>query len=178
MWDTSNISAYSFSDADFQPLTYSEYYRENCFKGGVSVQLNSWIRAGALWHGRVSDSDYNRREGYLQKQQEFQESDLVEIDGKLEILPFLNVYDKGYQARTVAWKNGNQGVRFNRNETKLSASIASDCGGNERAVNVSKRAVYISQGFRLNMDPEHFDIAWKAWNFKSIFMFKPVLKSN
>ena len=137
MWDMSNIPAYSFWDADFQPLTYSEYYGENCFKGGISVQLNSWIQAGALWPGRVSDSDYNRREGYLQKQQEFQESNLVEIDGKLEVLPFLNVYDKGYQARTVAWKNGNQGVlqstfapsdrRVNRNNTKLSASIAPEC---------------------------------------------------
>ena len=185
MWDMTNIPAYSFTDADFQRFTYSEYYGENCFKGGVSVQLNGWTQAGALWPGRVSDSDYNRREGYLQTQQEFQERDLVEIDGKLEVLPFLNVYDKGYRARTVAWKNGNQEVlqptfapsdrRFNGRETKLSASIASDRGGNERAVNVSKRSAYISRGFRPNMDSERFDIAWRTWNFKSNFMFKPVL---
>ena len=185
MWDMTNIPAYSFSDADFQRLTFSEYYGENCFKGGVSVQLNGWMRAGALWPGRVSDSDYNRREGYLQRQQEFQESDLVEIDGKVDVLPFLNVYDKGYRARTVAWKTGRQGVlqptfapsdrRFNGSETKISASIASDRGGNERAVNVSKRAAYISRGFRPNMDSERFDIAWRTWNFKSNFMFKPVL---
>ena len=106
MWDMTNISAYSFSDADFQRLTFSDYYGENCFKGIVSVQLNGWMRAGALWPGRVSDLDYNRREGYLQRQQEFQESDLVEIDGKVDVLPFLNVYDKGYRARTVAWKTG------------------------------------------------------------------------
>ena len=110
MWDMTNLPAYSFSDADFQQFTYSECYGENCFKGGVSVQLNSWIQEGALWTGRVSDSDYNRREGYLQKQQEFQEIDLVEIDGKLDVLPFLNVYDKGYRASTVAWKTRNQGV--------------------------------------------------------------------
>ena len=76
----------------------------------------------------MSDSDYNRREGYLQRQQEFQESDLVEIDGKVDVLLFLNVYDKGYLARTVAWKTGRQGVlqptfapsdrRFNGSETK------------------------------------------------------------
>ena len=96
MWDMTNISAYSFSDADFQRLTFSDYYGENCFKGGVSVQLNGWMRAGALWPGRVSDSDYNRREGYLQRQEKFQERDLVEIDGKVNVLPFLNVYDKGY----------------------------------------------------------------------------------
>jgi hypothetical protein len=56
----------------------------------------------------------------------------------------LNVYDKGYQARTVAWKTGKQGVlqptfklsdrRFNERETNISALIASDHGRNERAV--------------------------------------------
>ena len=60
------------------------------------MQLYGWMRAGSLWPGRVSDSDYNRREGYLQRQQEFQESELVEIDGKVDVLPFLNVYHKGY----------------------------------------------------------------------------------
>jgi hypothetical protein len=80
MWDMPNILSYSFSDADFQRFTYSKYYRENGFKGGISVQLNGWIQAGTLWLGRVSDSDYSRQEGYLQKQHEFQESNLVEID--------------------------------------------------------------------------------------------------
>ena len=85
----------------------------------------------------------------------------------------------------MAWKTGQQAVlqptfalsdwRFNRREAKISASTASDHGRNERVVNVSKRAGYISRGFRPNMDPEWFNIAWKTWNFKSIFMFKPVL---
>jgi hypothetical protein len=96
MWDMTNIPAYSFSDAVFQRFTYSQYYEENCFKGSVSVQLNGWIQEGELWPGRVSDSNYNRREGYLQKQHEFQEGDLVEMYGKLDVSPFLNVYDKGY----------------------------------------------------------------------------------
>ncbi len=94
MWGMTNIPAYSFSDADFQQLTNSKDYGENCFKGGVSVQLNGWIRAGELWPGRVSDSDYNRREGYLERQQEFQESVIVEIDRKVSVLPFLNIYEK------------------------------------------------------------------------------------
>ncbi len=178
MWDMTNIPAYSFSDAVFQRFTYSQYYEENCFKGSVSVQLNGWIQEGELWPGRVSDSNYNRREGYLQKQHEFQEGDLVEMYGKLDVSPFLNVYDKGYWARTAAWKTGKQGVlqptfepsdrRFNGRETNISASIASDHGGNERAVWVSKRAAYIRRGFRPNMDLERFDIAWRMWNFKSI----------
>ncbi len=77
MWDMTNIPAYSFSDPDYQRFTYSEYYGENRFKGGVSVQLNGWIWAGSLWPGRVSDSDYNKREGYLQRQEEFQDVNLV-----------------------------------------------------------------------------------------------------
>ncbi|KAL7427990.1 hypothetical protein ACHAXH_000754 [Discostella pseudostelligera] len=185
MWDMTNIPAYSFSDPDYQRFTYSEYYGENYFNGGVSAQLNGWIPAGSLWPGRVSDSDYNRQEGYLQRQQEFQDADLVEIDGNLVVIPFLNIYDKGYRARMAAWKSGKQGVlqptfapsdrRFSGKETKISASIASDRGGNERAVNVSKRSAYISRGFRPNMNPERFDMAWRSCSFKSNFMFKPVL---
>jgi hypothetical protein len=102
MWDMANIPAFSFSDPDYQQFTYSEYYGENCCKGGMSVQLNGWIWAGSLWPGKVSDSDYNRQEGYLQWQKEFQDKDLVETDGNLVILPFLNIYGKGYQARMAA----------------------------------------------------------------------------
>ena len=85
----------------------------------------------------------------------------------------------------VAWKNGKQKVlqpdcansdrRFNRIETLASASVASDRGGNERSVNVSKRAGYISRGFRPNMSPVRFNKAWRTWAFQSNFMFKPVL---
>ena len=36
MWDMANISAYKFTYADLQHLTYSQYYGENCFKRGFS----------------------------------------------------------------------------------------------------------------------------------------------
>ncbi len=39
MWDMTNIYAYTFTDADLQRITYSEYYKENCFKDGVFTQL-------------------------------------------------------------------------------------------------------------------------------------------
>ena len=59
----------------------------------------------------------------------------------------------------MAWKTGRQGAkqptfapsdrRFNGSKTKISASIASDQGGNKRAVNVSKRAAFQAEhGFR------------------------------
>ena len=37
-WDMTNISSVRFNDASLQRSTYSEYYGENCWKGGVSVQ--------------------------------------------------------------------------------------------------------------------------------------------
>ena len=143
-----------------------------------------------LWTGKVSDSDYNRRAGYLQEQEQFQNEDLVETETDdgwtvIEVVPFLNIYDKGYRAKMAAWKNGKQRVlqpdwaasdrRFGRKETITSASVASDRGGNERSVNVSKRAGYIRRGFRPNMCPIRFNKAWRTWAFQSNFMFQPVL---
>ena len=146
MWDMTNIEAYAFSDPDLQRLTYSKYYAMNCFKGGVFTQLCGWIGVGDLWLGAVSDSDYNRREGYLLRQKLFAESELV---GGLYIA-FTNIYDKGYRAKKVAWRTGNQRVvqpewaesdkKFRRKKTIISASVASDRSGNERAANVRKRA--------------------------------------
>ena len=185
MWDMTNLPAYAFSDADFQRLTYSEYYGMNCFKGGVFVQLCGWMGTADLWPGRVTDSDYNRREGYLDRQHEFQNNDIVKRNEEEVVVPFMNIYDKGYHAHMAAWTHGRQkvlqpvwaknGERFTREETIKSASVASDRGGNERAVNVSKRAGYISRGFQPNMCPERFNRAWLSWSFKSNFMFQPVL---
>lgn len=103
----------------------------------------------------------------------------------LKVVPFLNIYDKGYRAKMAALRNGKQQVlqpdwadsdrRFSRAETINSASVASDRGGNERSVNVSKRAGFISRGFRPNMCPVRFNKAWRTWTFQSNFMFKPHL---
>jgi len=131
-----------FSDADLQRLTWNDYYGENCFKGGVWTLPGGLHGTYTLWPGAVSDSDYNRRAGYMDEQQEFQNKDTV--GG--EVKPFVNIYDKGYRAKMAAWKAGKQKVlqpdwansdrRFNRTETLGSASVASDRGGNERSVNI------------------------------------------
>jgi hypothetical protein len=60
-------------------------------------------------------------------------------------------------------------------KSKILALIASDCGGNKRAVTVSKRSAHISQGFRPNYNSKQFDMAWRSWSFKSNFMFKLVI---
>ena len=85
----------------------------------------------------------------------------------------------------AAWENGKQLVlqpdfkesdkRFNRHQTISSASVASDRGGNERAVNVSKRAGLISKGFQSNSDPVRFNNVWLTWSFQANFMFERVL---
>ena len=181
MWDMTNVDAYSFSDADLQRLTYSKYYNGNVFKGGVFTQLCGWIGTADLWPGGVSDTDYNRREGYLKLQEDFANNDHVNE----AVLPFTNIYDKGYRAKMVAWKTGKQHVlqpvwaesdrRFGRNETLLTGSVATDCAGNERAVNVSKRAWFVNRGFTPNMSPKQMNNAWLTWSFQSNFMFDPVL---
>ena len=78
MWDMTSIPTPAFSDADLNRITYSKYYAMNCFKGGIGVQLCGWILTAVLWTGAVSDTDYNKRAGYLQEQEEFQKNDLVE----------------------------------------------------------------------------------------------------
>ncbi len=87
-----NIFAVQFSDANLQTATFSEYYGKNCWKGGVGIQLCSWILVGLLCRGGVSDLEYNSNEGYLQSQITFAEKD--QVDGKL--IPFTNGLDKGY----------------------------------------------------------------------------------
>lgn len=182
-WDMTNIVAYEFTDSNLQKMTYSSYYGQNCFKGGVFTQFCGWQGTADLWTGAVSDTDYNRRAGYLQCQQEFQSQDVIVQETTNIVIPFLNIYDKGYRAKMAAYKFGKQRVlqpdfadsdrRFNRSETLGSASVASDRGGNERSVNVSKRSGYIQRGFRPNMCPIRFNIAWKTWGFQTNFMFQP-----
>ncbi|KAL7426167.1 hypothetical protein ACHAXH_000246 [Discostella pseudostelligera] len=174
-----------YNDTDLQRLTYSEYYGMNCFKGWVFVQLCGWMGTADLWPGRVTDSDYNRREGYLERQREFQEHDKVIRNGEEVTVPWLNIYDKGYLAHMAAWSNGNQrvlqpvwaksGERFTRVETIASASVATDRGGNERAVNVAKRPGYVNRGFHPNMCPKRLNKTWIASSFRANFMYEPVL---
>ena len=175
-----NIPAFGFTDADCHRITYSRYYNQNCFKGGVFAQLCGWVGTYDLWTGAVSDTDYNKRAGYLKIQKQYAENDMV--DSKL--VPFTNIYDKGYRARCIAWKERQQLVlqpewadsdkRFNRQQTLLTASVATNRGGNERAVNVCKRAGFVRAGFQPNSSPKILDDAWITWGFQANFMFNPI----
>jgi len=156
-WDMTDIVAYEFTDPDMQRITYSQYYGHNCFKGGIFTQFCGWHGNFDLWTGAVSDSDYNRRSGYLQAQEQFQNEDLVEYKT-----------DDGDN-----WAESDR--TFNRYQTLGSASVASDRGGNERSVNVMKRPGYLQRGFKPNMCPNRFNKVWRTWGFKSNFMFVPIL---
>ncbi len=181
MWDMTNISAQAFSDASLQRTTYSEYYSENCFKGGIFCQLCGWLGNEELWGGGGSDSDYNRKAGYLEAQEEFQKDDLV--CGK--IIPFLNLLDRGYRGKMAAWQTGRQQAlqppssksdqRFAGRQTLYAACIAHDRSGNERAVNICKRSGLMKCAFSPEMSATRFNYVWRCWGFRANFMYKPVI---
>ena len=80
----------------------------NSFKSGVFVQLCGWMGTAPLWTGAVSDTDYNKRAGYLQEQKQFANDDLIEVRGRMGHRVFLNICDKGYRAKLVAHREGGQ----------------------------------------------------------------------
>ena len=85
----------------------------------------------------------------------------------------------------AAWENGKQlfiqpdfkesDKKLNRDQTISSASVALDRSGNERVVNVSKRAGLISKGFLPGADHIRFNKVWLTWSFQEKFMFERVL---
>ena len=179
-WDMTGIRAYQFGSADANVHTYSKYYSGNVFKGGIFTQCCGWMGTHDLWGGNVSDTEYNKSAGYLKEQETYQQSDLV--DDKM--VPFLNIYDKGYRAREVCRRHGQlmaqpafckSDKRFTGSNTLYSASIASDRGGNERAVLVSKRSGLIKRDFKTGADAKQLQDVWLTWGFQSNFMFKSVL---
>ena len=103
----------------------------------------------------------------MEEQEKFAEGDLVIINGVLTLLAFLSIYDQGYRAKAVAHRARKQLVlqpafaesdkHFNRIQTLLSASVATDRGGNKRTINVAKRSWYVKRGFRPNSDTKQMN---------------------
>ena len=157
------------------------------FQGGVGVQLCGWIVNADLWVGAVSDTDYNKRAGYLKEQQKFQENDLVFDDGDAmgRKVVFLILYDRGYRAKMAAFLAGKQEVvqppasksdeRFRGRMTVYAATVAHDRSGNERSVNVCKRSAMMKRGFKPGMNPIRFNAVWRGWAFWANFMYEAVL---
>mmetsp|Transcript_6571 Transcript_6571/g.8331 ORF Transcript_6571/g.8331 Transcript_6571/m.8331 type:complete len:89 (-) Transcript_6571:57-323(-) len=66
---------------------FSQYYAENCAKGGIFQQLCGWLGVAPLWVAAASDSHYQENTNIFKLQKDFAEKD--EVDGK--IIAFLNM---------------------------------------------------------------------------------------
>jgi hypothetical protein len=179
MWDNTNVNMPKPHDARMQRQTYSAYYGGNVGKGAIGLQLCGWMRTHELWDGAVSDSEYFEKSGILEMQAEFAAS------SNNPDVQFTNILDKGYHAVLAAWRVSKQLIlqpaykkserKFTSAEVLLSAAVAADRSGNERAVNVAKRCYILGKG----IDPSHrldiIDDIWQAWGFQANFMYAPVL---
>jgi hypothetical protein len=181
MWDMTDLPIPKPSDAEMQSHTHSSYYGGNVAKGGISLQQCGWIRLALLWQGAITDSDYIIRAGILEMQQKFIETH----DERNDNVKFVIIVDKGFRITRAAWAIGNQTVlqphfakadtKFTGNQTLYSASVASDRGGNERAVRLSKKAGFLSRGLQQNANVDRYCDSWLTWGFQVNFMYKPVL---
>ena len=182
MWDNTNVNFTGKpTDADLQRMTYSLYYGGNVAKGGVFLQLSGWLGGWDLWLGAVSDTDYFEQAGILEAQEAFQRH--VDVDD--DVIAFTNIMDKGYRSILAAWRAGDQLLlqpffaksdrKFTSKEVLLSAAVATDRSGNERAVRAMKRSEFIRRGIHQKQKLDQFADFWLAWGFQVNFMYKPVL---
>ena len=135
-----------------------------------------------MWVGATSDSHYQEHTNIFGKQDEFAKNDV--LDGG-NILPFTNIFDKGYRVNLPAWSAGRQQViqpifarsdrKFTSRETIHTALVATDQSGNEQAVKLAKQSGYIKRGLKQNASPQLMDKIWLAWSYQANFMYKLVL---
>ena len=50
-WDNTNVNLVKMSESGLQRATYSNYYGQNCAKGGIFLQLSGWMGMEELWEG-------------------------------------------------------------------------------------------------------------------------------
>jgi hypothetical protein len=182
MWDDTNIPfTYKPSSALNQRITYSAYYGMNCAKGGVFLQLCGWLGVEELWVGAVSDSMYMDQTSILKDQHNFAQNDLINN----KYIPFSNILDKGYRITRICWREGEQECiqpcfassdrKFTSSEMLVSATVAADRSGNERAVKICKGSAYLKRGLKPSGCPKRLNNVWMAWSFQANFMYDSVL---
>jgi hypothetical protein len=101
---------------------------------------------------------------------------------------WVNVLDKGYRVNDAAWRVGGQFVlqpsfarsdrQFNTYETIQSSAIASDRGGNERAVHLAKLSGYLGNAEKPKVSIENLASVWLGWSFQCNFMYKAVYRQS
>ena len=137
--------------------------------------------------GGGSNTEYNKKAGYLQDQKEFQENNRLFKEG--DDVGKEWSYGSFSMTARLQGKNGSMIGRelegpaavskqeqWDSNQTTMyAATIAHDWLGNKRAVNVCKQSAMMKRGFKPNMNPIRFNYVWRAWAFRANFMFKSVL---
>ena len=93
--------------------------------------------------------------------------------------------DKGYRCIRAAWRNGKQECiqppfaasdrKFTSDEMLVSASVAADRSGNERAVKLAKKSGLLKRGLKPSACPMRLNNVWMSWSFQANFMYNPVL---
>ena len=183
-WDNTDIRLSTPSDAEFQRNTYSAYYAGNVAKGAVFIQPSGWMGTHDLWMGAVSDSEYFVKSGILRQQQEF----IQTHDADAAEYPWINILDKGYRVVEAAWREGRQFVlqptfakadkKFTSREVIRSSTVASDRGGNERAVRLAKMCGYLKHGTEPHQNMSMLGDAWLGWGFVCNFIYACVFRSS
>mmetsp|Transcript_7338 Transcript_7338/g.20314 ORF Transcript_7338/g.20314 Transcript_7338/m.20314 type:complete len:274 (-) Transcript_7338:192-1013(-) len=157
---------------------WNHYYHENCGKGGVFVQPCGWQGTYPLWTGAISDTDYLNNAGILEMQKEYAAKFAAETNS--EENPFVNVVDKGFRSIVAALKQlllqpffAKSDQKFNTHQVLTSAAIAADRAGNERAVDVAKRAGMLKRGVRPRESLERICDVWLGWGFQANYLCNP-----
>ena len=181
-WANTDIRITTPSDAEHQRNTYSAYYAGNVGKGAVFLQPAGWMGTHDLWMGAVSDSEYFVRSGILQQQHTF----IDDHDSDSKQYQWINILDKGYRVVEAAWREGRQFVlqptfakadkKFTSDETIRSSTVASDRGGNERAVRLAKMCGFLQHGTESHQDINVLCEAWLGWGFICNFIYCGVFR--
>ena len=135
-----------------------------------------------MWVGATSDTHYQENSSIFEAQRMFAEGDIVYGN----IVPFHNIFDKGYRVNLMTWRQGRQEVeqpifahsdkKFSGGEILRSASIiAADCSANERVFKMLKMSDMIRRGLNCDGFPERLDNVCLAWISQCNFMFHKIL---
>jgi DDE superfamily endonuclease len=184
MWDNTDIPLPTPSSSNLQRNTFSDYYNGNVGKGSVFVQLCGWMGTHELWEGAVTDTDYFARSGILKLQQDFLK--LYDPEHDNDDHNWIIILDRGYKVVGECFAHGKQKVlqptftriakpKFSAMDTQLTAAVAHDRGGNERAVKIAKISNFVAEGYKSTVTVDQLCDAWIAWGYQVNFMYKPVL---
>lgn len=183
MHDMTNVPLTQPSDAELNRSLWNQYYNQCCGKGGIFTQLCGWEGTLELFVGNTGDSDYIKKTKILAKQEDFANKDKLD-DGN--VIPFLNVFDKGYRVLLDCYKHGEQlcwqpafarsDERYGSYATLHTGAVAYVRSGNERSVKHVKLSWLIKRGAvgMPNMDLEMLSDLWLGWGFQVNFMYDPV----